>query len=1068
MKKLLALVLALVMTMSLVTISNAAFKDADKIDYDEAVEVMNAIGVLVGDEKGNFNAKENLTREQAAKIISYLLLGNKTAEALVGAAKFTDVAATRWSAGFVDYCASTGVVAGNGDGTFAPAGQLTGFQFAKMLLVALGYDAKIEGFTGTDWQINVSKVANQVGLFSGLSISGTAVLTREQAAQMCLNTIKAPLVEYSNKGGNLTVNGATINIGASKAEYVTTTLAKEQRISDKKLTNTGLNTTGGYTVEFGEKYYPALELKSGADAFGRPSNEWLHNNKKIGTYADYSTMVAEYTAKVTGKEVYDVLGKSVVSDYDIDILINGDENTTDYVEIAKNNKATFSETAKGVLTQVFVDDDAKQVTIVEINTYLAQAKADYNTKTEKVNLTIYGLTGYNGTVTADDFEIEDVKEDDFFLVTYAQKEVQSLVIPEVVADTAVTAFSKGDYVVAGSKYEYSAKAAYKDDVLDAYSDNNMKDTTYNVYLDQYGYLIGIDKVKSATNYVFITGIDTGLSNLSGKTADALGIFTDGTVENIKFNTNKSSDTLTAGPVKNTWCTYTVDKDGVYTLTEVADSFTAGKVGQTKNDDVQVTIDKKHISLTANVTGGTDARVYGNDNSVYLTAKLSNFVAQTGSAKSVVISGVSNVVTGVKNVSLKTYNDSDVKGLKSAYSDAANVASGYYALYNKNGYVIAAVCVAKDDAVAKNLVYTASYDVNLESYANGEWTWSRDVIAKGEKVTLLEKGDTLSTLNTLKPSTWYQISYDANNYVVGAAEIKDDKIVDKYAKDSNAQTAVNTAVKAIEDGKDVVIIDTEAADAEPKMIGSTLYLNTTKSTGIFVAEDAKIALIQTNNNKTTTEYFEGVKNVEGVIDQLNAAADGKYDYEFDAVVEEGAATVIVIKDKNSDGYKLPDASKEPKLTATAKVNKATMTVDVPVVNGFEDTVADKAIAALQDEGYTVTSVKLDNGEYKLTATKGAVSGYEFTTNTTVYYLVSFKTADTTAQEKLNIQSAYLYAGEEFTVTVNKGSAWGKTSYTMASDSNATFTSATASGNILTIKGTLKSTVNDKCDVTLAWS
>ena len=40
MKKLLALVLALVMSMSLVTISNAAFKDADKIDYKEAVDVM--------------------------------------------------------------------------------------------------------------------------------------------------------------------------------------------------------------------------------------------------------------------------------------------------------------------------------------------------------------------------------------------------------------------------------------------------------------------------------------------------------------------------------------------------------------------------------------------------------------------------------------------------------------------------------------------------------------------------------------------------------------------------------------------------------------------------------------------------------------------------------------------------------------------------------------------------------------------------------------------------------------------------------------------------------------------
>ena len=124
MKKLLALVLALVMSMSLVTISNAAFKDADSIDYKEAVDVMNAVGVFVGDEKGNFNAKENLTREQAAKIIAYLELGSKAADAMVGGNTFTDVASSRWSAGFIAYCAQAGIVSGVGDGKFAPAGQL--------------------------------------------------------------------------------------------------------------------------------------------------------------------------------------------------------------------------------------------------------------------------------------------------------------------------------------------------------------------------------------------------------------------------------------------------------------------------------------------------------------------------------------------------------------------------------------------------------------------------------------------------------------------------------------------------------------------------------------------------------------------------------------------------------------------------------------------------------------------------------------------------------------------------------------------------------------------------------
>ena len=168
MKKLLALVLALVMSMSLVTISNAAFKDADKIDYKEAVDVMNAVGVFVGDEKGNFNAKDNLTREQAAKIIAYLELGEKAADALVGSATFTDVAATRWLAGFVGYCAQAGIVSGVGDSKFDPAGQLTALQFGKMLLVEIGYDAKAAGMVGTDWAINTSKLLATTGLMKGI------------------------------------------------------------------------------------------------------------------------------------------------------------------------------------------------------------------------------------------------------------------------------------------------------------------------------------------------------------------------------------------------------------------------------------------------------------------------------------------------------------------------------------------------------------------------------------------------------------------------------------------------------------------------------------------------------------------------------------------------------------------------------------------------------------------------------------------------------------------------------------------------------------------------------------
>ena len=148
MKKLLALVLALVMSMSLVTISNAAYADAADVDYSEAVDVLSKVGVFAGGDGNKFNPKEELTREQAAKIIAYLDLGEKTAEGLVGTNTFSDVPATRWSAGYIAYCAQAGYVSGIGNGKFDPQGKLTGLQFAKMLLCALGYDAAKETLEG--------------------------------------------------------------------------------------------------------------------------------------------------------------------------------------------------------------------------------------------------------------------------------------------------------------------------------------------------------------------------------------------------------------------------------------------------------------------------------------------------------------------------------------------------------------------------------------------------------------------------------------------------------------------------------------------------------------------------------------------------------------------------------------------------------------------------------------------------------------------------------------------------------------------------------------------------------
>lgn len=163
-KRVLSLALACVMVIGMMVMTTGAvdFDDAAEINYTEAVDVMSALGILEGYD-GNFNPDGILTREQAAKIICYMLMSPANAEMLNSTSNFADVEADRWSAPYIAYCASLGIISGY-NGNFEPAGELTGVAFAKLLLVALGYDAEIEGYVGNNWATNIGTDAIEAGI----------------------------------------------------------------------------------------------------------------------------------------------------------------------------------------------------------------------------------------------------------------------------------------------------------------------------------------------------------------------------------------------------------------------------------------------------------------------------------------------------------------------------------------------------------------------------------------------------------------------------------------------------------------------------------------------------------------------------------------------------------------------------------------------------------------------------------------------------------------------------------------------------------------------------------------
>ncbi|MBR4878985.1 MAG: S-layer homology domain-containing protein, partial [Clostridia bacterium] len=203
MNKIVALALVLAMAFSMMA-SAASFKDQATINADlmDEINLLVALGVYSeqGTGAGNFEPNGTITRAQAAKII--YVLKNKGvdngATSWTGLNIFSDVEAGAWYEGYVNYCASTGILAGVGEGKYNPNGTLTGVELAKMLLVVIGYKADLEGYTGAKWDANILADAEAAGFFVDYELPVRGVITREWSAQMIVNALNATKVKYED------------------------------------------------------------------------------------------------------------------------------------------------------------------------------------------------------------------------------------------------------------------------------------------------------------------------------------------------------------------------------------------------------------------------------------------------------------------------------------------------------------------------------------------------------------------------------------------------------------------------------------------------------------------------------------------------------------------------------------------------------------------------------------------------------------------------------------------------------------------------------------------------------
>ena len=722
MKKLLAMVLALVMTLSLAVVgSNAAFKDADKVSatYAEAVDVLAGMKVFQGYTDGSFQPEGSITRAEVAAIVYRLYTGDvtdKQASLYATYNKFNDMNGASWAKGYIGYCGNAGLVKGYDAKTFGPSDKVTGYQALAMILRAVGYDKNNE-FTGADWQLHVAQYAQQLGILKNVKGEDlNAAASRQLVAELLFQTAaKVPCVNY------------TAALGYTDTSSI-------------------LGTTKNNTLGF--KNFGLTKTADTIDKWGRPCYKWT--NGKTGsalvTYATVkATPVATYQKAVTECDVAHDAGLKVDTAYTL--YVNGQKQATTYTVNLTDTVTKMG--AQGRLVEVYDD------TIVMIDTFLAKvtyvAPAAYDAQGHlrtkaTIKLDVYdGTNGASHKLTLTNGEdAYPYAVDDYVLVNAYTKAQNSATVSGLIYDDTTTAPDTakvyGEIVAKATSVDGAQSVIYwnaqqhnvggtvYDDAYKFLLDNAKTSTSKFTWLfDQYGNLIGNVEIAAATSYGVINSIWW-----AGNAADGSGVakanvtYMDGTTAVVDISKMTYFDTA----VKVGDVTHSTATSGVMTV---------GATPETKDYffvDTYINTNKVADTNTNDILNGHLFQFTTKDNGTIAAAEVATSVTATGSAKfyseNLFVSkntqyNGGNLIVDTNTTFLVRSGDGSTKSpytFKSivGFANIENYAQGEVDFVDLNGdkvadyvYVIKAPVASKVTSLFYYANGTISYDASTNTY-----------------------------------------------------------------------------------------------------------------------------------------------------------------------------------------------------------------------------------------------------------------------------------------------------------------------------------------------------------------
>ena len=405
-KKALSLVLASAMLIGMMVVGTGAAHSDVKAEHNEvAIAVVSAAGIMGAGKE--FNPDGEITRGEMAVIMTNML-GLDTKE-FQGASNFADAG---WAADYIDACYANGVMAGISATQFGTNVKLTTAQAALMMLKALGY---YEVATlPSNWDMAVVEIIraaskDECNILDGIKAKAYGNITRNEVAQMILNTLCTEMVEETVPAGS--------NTTSIKGEGFEITFGNGGAVEVEGLDE--------YLIDEFEIWAEETET-----ALGLPAYTWfMENEDEDEDDIEIIVDVVEPKAVLTATKDTTALD-----------LYKDKENKKFAADVEGADKVHA-----GDVVYYYAIEDSKDLAAYAVCYELTEIKTIK--ETTKKNVTTVKV---NGITVAEGVEV-DVEKGDWALIAKYDEKIGDIKVAEVI-EGKVTALKSGKYTIDGDKY----------------------------------------------------------------------------------------------------------------------------------------------------------------------------------------------------------------------------------------------------------------------------------------------------------------------------------------------------------------------------------------------------------------------------------------------------------------------------------------------------------------------------------------------------------------------------------------------------------------------------------------